>query len=544
MQRSETNNVADPTPQPRAEIATPPAPGAKTSDPDTAGEQLPPVRPNADPVDLAWRFFSSTRLALWLIFGIVVLCIASVVIAQAPEGADPGTLQYSLFVGRARTIYGGFTDVLANLQLFAAASSIWMRLLLALLALNIFVCTLNRWPRVWGAVFRPTVRIGSQPFDASQRLVTLERAVALERAAEPDDRQATSLGDERAALAEFEHELVRRRYRVIVEGPGAAEVARDDTTAVSSAMPQAALVAASSATDAVVYLYADRNAFGRLGTLVEHLALILILVGALASSLLGFRDSELVVPEGSTRPVGHGTGLSVRLDSFADEYYPEGPPKDYRSEVVLLSGTTELRRQIVRVNEPLVYGGIHFHQATFGPAVVIQARDSAGQTVLDDGIALAYSFDSRPLGYVAILDRGLVVYVIGPLVNGQDLRPGQIRVEVVQAGQSIGGAVVDQGQSATIGDLTYTFARERQFSGLQVVSDPGALVIWVGSALLILGMVAVFYFPHRRVHARAELRGDRIVLQVLGPGDGDRGVSEWIAAREEARIGPSVGPAG
>src|SRR5450759_1565782 len=74
----------------------------------------PPVRPNADPVDLAWRFFSSTRLALWLIFGIVVLCIASVVIAQAPEGADPGSLQYSLFVGRARAIYGGFTDVLAT----------------------------------------------------------------------------------------------------------------------------------------------------------------------------------------------------------------------------------------------------------------------------------------------------------------------------------------------------------------------------------------------------------------------------------------------
>jgi ResB protein required for cytochrome c biosynthesis len=35
-----------------------------------------------------------------------------------------------------------------------------------------------------------------------------------------------------------------------------------------------------------------------------------------------------------------------------------------------------------------------------------------------------------------------------------------------------------------------------------VTRDPGAPFVWVGSALLVLGLYMVFFFPHRRMWVR------------------------------------------
>jgi ResB protein required for cytochrome c biosynthesis len=61
---------------------------------------------------------------------------------------------------------------------------------------------------------------------------------------------------------------------------------------------------------------------------------------------------------------------------------------------------------------------------------------------------------------------------------------------------------VDQGKPATIAGLTYTFERTRQFTGLIVTQDPGAVFVWIGSTLLVLGLFMVFFFPHRRIWLR------------------------------------------
>ena len=60
----------------------------------------------------------------------------------------------------------------------------------------------------------------------------------------------------------------------------------------------------------------------------------------------------------------------------------------------------------------------------------------------------------------------------------------------------------DRGKPTTIAGVTYTFERTRQFTGLIVTRDPGAPFVWVGSALLVLGLYMVFFFPHRRVWVR------------------------------------------
>ena len=93
-----------------------------------------------------------------------------------------------------------------------------------------------------------------------------------------------------------------------------------------------------------IYLAADRNTYSRLGTYLIHLSIILLIIGFLVGSYLGFQDPSFIITEGSVREVGHGTNLSVRLQSFADEYWPDGTPKDCRSEVVIYEAGHEVKR--------------------------------------------------------------------------------------------------------------------------------------------------------------------------------------------------------
>ena len=62
--------------------------------------------------------------------------------------------------------------------------------------------------------------------------------------------------------------------------------------------------------------------------------------------------------------------------------------------------------------------------------------------------------------------------------------------------------MIDQGKPTQVGDLTVTFEREAQFTGLNVARDPGVPLIWIGSFLLLGGFVIRFMVPHKRVWAR------------------------------------------
>ena len=49
-------------------------------------------------------------------------------------------------------------------------------------------------------------------------------------------------------------------------------------------------------------------------------------------------------------------------------------PKDYVTDLVLSVDGREVARQDVRVNDPLRYDGVMFHQAHFGIAAVMEIR--------------------------------------------------------------------------------------------------------------------------------------------------------------------------
>jgi cytochrome c biogenesis protein len=412
-----------------------------------------------------WHFFTSVRLALVLILLITAAVLAGTLLDQASPSVRSDPLAYSQWLARVETTYGEIpTKVFNFFDLFNVFHTLWFRVLIGLLTVNIIVCSLNRWKGIWRTVFPPRIRMTPAFFEHAR----FNASYVVDA---PVD----------AAAATVVKGLKHARYRISRESePGS------------------------------VALYADRNRFSRFGTFISHLSLVLILAGTVVGGIWGVSDNEFIVPEGVTRDVGLGTDLSVRLEHFTDEYYVEGPPKDFRSDIVIYKNGEEVKRGTTRVNSPLSYGGMKFHQAFFGQTAVMAVTNTDGASLYDGPVPLAWQTreGGRPVGSFTLASEGLEVWVIGPRsgLNDPLVPAGEMRVEVYE---SSSGALrkatnLSQGDIHDVAGLDFTFVREGRFTGLSIVKDPGVQIIWIASALMMLGLMMLFYMPHRRLWAFCE----------------------------------------
>jgi cytochrome c biogenesis protein len=399
-------------------------------------------------------------MALILILLIAAVVFVGTVLDQAPPSVAADPQAYQEWLNRAGTKYGGWTVVFDRLGLFDVFHSLFFRGLIVLLAVSIVVCTVSRWRGIWNTVFHTRVRM-DEPFFESAR---------------HSARFASGLGPAEAG-ARVGRALSRAHYRVRADAaPGS------------------------------VALFGDRNRLARFGTLFTHLSIVLILAGAAAGGVWGFKDPGFVVAEGETRDLGLDTGLAVRLDHFSDEYYADGAPKDFFSDLVLFENGKQVKAATVRVNSPLRYNGIAFHQAFYGQSAVMKVQDDSGTVVFDQAVPLAGQSrqGARPLGRFPVPGQNLTAYVIGPASGHEDplIAPGQMRLEIYrQDALAAAPATLSQGSPQKLAGMTFTFERESRFTVLDVVKDPGANVIWIACALLLVGLVMFFYFPRRRAWA-------------------------------------------
>jgi len=416
----------------------------------------------SDVTDRIWRFFISMRTGLLLILALGMLSLIGTLLAQAPAGLAADPAAYTGWLASIHSKYGGWTPVFDKLGFFAVFTSIWFKAIMVLLTTSVLACSINRAPRLWKLAFHPHTRMGETFFTHA----SLGASVVVP--AKPDETM------------DYVREVLKsHRFRTVTDPD-----------------------------EGGLNLYADRFRWGPFGTVMAHLSFVIILVGFFLSATTGFKNTGLVVPVGSTVQVGNGTGLSVKAMSFNDAYYPDGSPSDYASDLILYKNGAQVERQTIRVNHPMKAGGVWFYQSFFGEAAAVKVTDGAGKTLYHDAAALQFQSKdgTHSIGKFDIKGKGLTVYVVD-VASGQsdpNIKAGQLQLEVDQAGKAepIGTQVVDQGRPTTIAGLTYTFERTRQYTGLIVAHDPGAPFVWVGSTLLVLGLLMVFFFPHRRVWVR------------------------------------------
>jgi cytochrome c biogenesis protein len=215
---------------------------------------------------------------------------------------------------RVRARYGGLASALAAGGAFGWFRSPVFLAGLALLAAATLACTLNRWRGVWRRAFHRPVRCSDAALESAPHTARLETSPGV------DPGRVV-----RACLEE-------RGFRVRT-----AEAVSTNHT--------------------VVYLRGDRNRLGVLGTLVTHLGVLLLVLGAGLSGVASWRE-EITIGPGATADVGHGTGLTARNEGFALERYADGGVAGYEARVTLFAAGQAVARGPVRVNEPLNYRGV------------------------------------------------------------------------------------------------------------------------------------------------------------------------------------------
>ncbi|MBI4202922.1 MAG: cytochrome c biogenesis protein ResB [Chloroflexi bacterium] len=405
--------------------------------------------------DSFWKPFSSVKLALILILMLAALTLVGTFVGQVPNYIQVPSAEYAAWLAQAQVRFGPVTPVLDRLQLFYVFDSILFIGTGFLLLLNILVCALNRWPGIWNSIAHNRVRMSQGFYTYAPMKLT---------AAQPPAQAAETL----------RRVLKKSRYRVVVSEEAGQ-----------------------------YYLFCDRNRLAPLGTYLSHLGLILLVLAYISGQVMGWRHSEFIITEGETQEVGFGTGLSMTLEQFADEWWLSGPPKDYRSDVVIYDNGLEVKQGTIRVNHPLSYQGIRFFQSFYGTSAMMEVQDRDGTVLLQAGVPLAWEWKDRRVGSVSIPEKDLVLWVVLPQAGAVDplIKPGEVRLEVAREGSTtpIGIVNLSQGQPQEVAGLTYTFLRERPFTGLQVARDPALPLVWVAFTLMTVGMAMVFYFPHRRL---------------------------------------------
>lgn len=439
-----------------------------------------PRRPSGQDsaVDQVWRFFISMRTGLALMLGIGALTLIGTLIPQAPADMAPDSAAHAAWLDSVRPDFGGWTAVLDALGFFHMWTSWPFTVLMVLLTTSILACSVNRAPKLWRHATNPRLVMG-ESFHAHATL----RDEVISTASPQQARE-----DVEAVL--------RAHHYLVLPGP--------DTGTTRS-------------------IYAERFRFGPFGTVVSHVSFVIILIGVFLSATTGFSDGDVTATVGEQTEIGHGTRMVVAAQSFTEDHYPDGSPKDYVSDLILYKDGQQVQRKDVRVNSPMRQDGVTLHQSFFGIAQQITVQEAAGRTLLDRGVPLVWpSQDGRhTIGEAVLPGQGTTVMVVVPASGQVDpqIRAGQIQVEVYTEGSDSpqGIEVLDQGQPTEVAGLTITSVRPRQFTGLIVVRDPGANVVWLGSLGLVLGMFMVFFFPHRRIWVRIRPTegGSRINLAAL-----------------------------
>jgi cytochrome c biogenesis protein len=263
-------------------------------------------------------------------------------------------------------------------------------------------------------------------------------------------------------------------------------------------------------------LYARKGIAGRIGPIVVHASMLIILAGSIWGAMTGFFAQEMV-PSGQTfQPTNvfdagpwssahQERDWAVHVNRFWIDYTPEGSIDQFYSDlsVVDLDGN-ERARQTIYVNKPLRYGGLTFYQADWAVAAVRLRLNNS--PVLELPMA---QLDTGGNGRIW----GTWVPTKTDLSDGvslvtKDLQ-GILLVYDID-GQLI--ATVRQGMAVEVKGITLSIVEVVGSTGLQIKSDPGIPLVYAGFGLLMIG-VLMSYVSHSQVWA---LQGSDRTLYVGG----------------------------
>lgn len=386
-------------------------------------------------------------------------------------------------------------DILRGLQLFNIFHSTWFIVLLGLLALNLVVCSLDRFPVAWKRFRRESEPDRDDLFEE----IRPDQAITKRTDLPEEAQRIETLLQEKAG---------RVRRRDIGER---------------------------------CYLYAEKGAYSYLGVYLIHIGVLVMMAGFIVGFFFGF-EGYLEIPEGKSLAVvalKGGKGLkkldiTIRCDRFFIDFYANGTPRTYRSDLTFLEGDRSLQSSSVLVNHPVTFAGMRFYQASYGmiPAddAVLAVRQNE-KKIKDVKVTIGAEFElpeKKATVQMTRVEENLMG--MGPAVKLSIKSPaGHAQLWVFEAIEQIKQAnpgLLEQVPLFNPGAFKpYLFSlaqvERRYYTGLQVARDPGVPVVATGALLMMIGFIIVFFSSHRQIWVRLERDAGKTLVKVVGRSNRD-----------------------
>ena len=386
----------------------------------------------SDPLGRAVDFLASVKLSFFIFIILAVASIAGTIIPQK-QAAQVYLNGYGQGTG----------NLILGLGLDDTYHAAWYIFLLAMLAVNLVICSLKRLPIALKIINKdPEQDLARFPKPGREEMI---------KAALPQARARA----EAALKAKI--------------GDCISQEAEDGVT-----------------------LFAQKGAWSRLGVYVVHASVLIIFIGAIISNLWGI-NGTMIIHEGQTETTAElddkskfNLGFGVRLDKYTETYYEkfQNMPSEYRSDLVFVQNGKDMAKASVRVNHPHEYGGVTFYQSFRGQSPTeLKVRMKRGQQTAETKLAFQKwgpLLPGRPAAGQGVMEYRDQISMgqryKGPFARilFEDQEGKQHQLVAFAPGFQVPPSMV---QKTVDLDFEILSAQVSWYTGLQVKKDPG---VWVG----------------------------------------------------------------
>lgn len=467
------------------------------------GVARPSQKANPNFIDKIWNFFSSVKVAIYLILITLVLTIPGAIIQQADTFLsvtfDPSTYY--------KETYGTIGHIFYLLGFHKSFESWWFTTLLVMIAASLVICSIDRVVPLYRALNKQQIK---------KHLSFLKRqkaSLSIELSRDTDQ-----------FLNQFSEQLKKKRYRVHREGQA---------------------------------LLAEKYRFSRWGPYINHIGLIVILITLVFRSFPNLHmDSYVKIVDGDTVPIV-GTNFYVKSDGFKIVYYEKDElPADKQDTVLVKSFETEatlykcvalcddvtqepqlelLKEHKILVNSPLSYKGFRLHQfdydltprlnavspsivdketgETYGPFLLSMFNPEQNfevgpykLTLLSKYMDFIIDSSGEPTTQSSSPNSPAFIFnIMGPGLaeSGENYMYFPLEKDKVRFAQdSINRELSEKIEIKVFGMENVDYAEATTY--LNVRYDPVAKYLLIGSLICMIGLTMGSYWNHRRVWLRID----------------------------------------